>query len=92
MSRLSPRGHTADSRELLTCVTSHLALRLVTNCTGECEQGRACTCVPREMACTVGGEPTVLTRRSRRPQQPRLSPMRWLMLQWTRLRASVRRT
>jgi hypothetical protein len=90
MSRLAPRGHTADSRELLTCVTSHRALRLVTNCTGNCEQGRACTCVPREMARTAGGEPTI-PRRSL-PTKPRLSPMRRLVLWLTRLSASIRRT
>lgn len=101
MTRLSPIGHTADSRELLMSVTGRVSLQLVHDAMPHTQQPDRCAwCNPagcmwprclNEMGCTTGGAPTVLSRRSL-PTRPRLSPWRRLVLLLTRLRASVRRT
>jgi hypothetical protein len=78
MALLSPRGHTADSRELLTAVTARVPLQLVHDSTAHpTEPADGCVwCNPnvgcfwprcQEMSATAGGSPTVPTRRIRRP-------------------------
>lgn len=94
MPRNAPRGHTADSRELVMAVTGRAPLRLVHDATApEPEPGDRCIwCSPnvgcfwprcQEMATTAGGPPTVPTRRVRRPTPlPTLPWWRRLALRW----------
>lgn len=79
MTLLSPRGHTADSRECLIAVTARMPLHLVHDAEvirQHAEQTERCTwCNPaacmwprcQEMAVSTGGAPTVPTRLNRRP-------------------------
>lgn len=87
MSRNAPRGHTADSRELLTAVTARAPLRLVHDATAaKAQPGDRCTwCNPAACQwpqCTTAGDcgPTVPTRRVRR--LPTLPWWRRLALRW----------